>query len=349
MSTEDIQLKFLNLRNNNEYIVFIVVFFICSAFLFLMVNILSPFINTGLSNLTINSTVIFLKLLLVDYKVDGILLYINGFPLKIIMECSAVNYMILATSAIIALNFTIKDKVVIIALSNAVIFIVNIMRIVTLGIFGSSQSREVFDLFHNVLWEIFFPLITLAVIFAVSYVVAGKHNFSVKQPFKNLKDKLKAPSIIVLVCSSLLVLLSNFYFEIVRFVYNNIFHNMGLSSSLVFIKNEIIGISTGETSPFAPIDFVNVYDYFFFLLIWFFANMVSKEDMKIIPLGFAVVFIFHLLLVFIYALDFVDLSFTTFTQSLPSFKSIFLIVFFIILLMRTGKEKFNSKPVTIES
>ncbi|PID89501.1 MAG: hypothetical protein CSB01_01595 [Bacteroidia bacterium] len=83
-----------------------------------------------------------------------------GYPMQIVVECTAYNYYLFSIALAVFAKWTIKDKIKNGLLFIGVVFLMNNFRFLLLGFIGQYYP-EIFDTLHDYFWNIIFALITL--------------------------------------------------------------------------------------------------------------------------------------------------------------------------------------------
>jgi exosortase H (IPTLxxWG-CTERM-specific) len=92
---------------------------------------------------------------------NGTSLLVQGGGMDVISECSAVYVAILFTAAVIAFPTTWRARARGVAVGLPVIFAVNQLRLVSLGVVLRFRA-SLLPLFHEYLWQVFFILVVTA-------------------------------------------------------------------------------------------------------------------------------------------------------------------------------------------
>ena len=102
-------------------------------------------------------------------------LTIAGFPMEIVLECTALHYMIIFVSGVLAFrSHTLKYRALGVLIGTLAIFLLNIARIGMIGFIGQ-YFNSVFDFAHEYLWR---GMFALSVLFCWILWVNGKKVFS---------------------------------------------------------------------------------------------------------------------------------------------------------------------------
>ncbi|GFO62800.1 exosortase/archaeosortase family protein [Geomonas paludis] len=91
------------------------------------------------------------------------ILTVNGFAMRIINQCTAVDYMaILATAILLYTRHSLSYRLLGLAIAVPAVVLANALRLLISGVVGSF-SRPAFDFAHDYLWVIGFALIVFAI------------------------------------------------------------------------------------------------------------------------------------------------------------------------------------------
>ena len=91
------------------------------------------------------------------------ILTVNGFAMRIIRQCTAIEYVaILATAMLLYRRHSLSYRLLGLAIAAPIILFANACRLIISGIVGT-YSMSAFDLVHDYLWVIGFALIVFAV------------------------------------------------------------------------------------------------------------------------------------------------------------------------------------------
>jgi len=90
-------------------------------------------------------------------------LTVNGFAMRIIRQCTAVDYVvILSTAMLLYVRHSLSYRLLGLAIAVPLILIANACRLIITGLVGAF-SRRAFDFTHDYLWVIAFALIVFAI------------------------------------------------------------------------------------------------------------------------------------------------------------------------------------------
>lgn len=79
----------------------------------------------------------------------------RGFRMQVVMECTAYNFYLFATSLVIFARWPLRHKFTSLGIFLLAIFILNNLRFVTMGYLGSYYP-ELFDPVHDIVWDVLF-------------------------------------------------------------------------------------------------------------------------------------------------------------------------------------------------
>jgi exosortase/archaeosortase family protein len=85
----------------------------------------------------------------------------SAFAISVKKGCDAIAPMILYSFAIIFFPVNYKLKLKGIGIGIALLFVLNIIRIVSLYLIGKYANKTIFDIMHVDVWQIFFIIITV--------------------------------------------------------------------------------------------------------------------------------------------------------------------------------------------
>lgn len=118
-------------------------------------GIKEPFIHSIL-HFTTHSAYWFGTILFLPMEMTAVpFLSVNGFPMEIIMECTAYTFYLFAITLVFFARWPIKQKIKSLAIILTGIFIINNLRFITMGYLGSYRP-ELFDLVHDIVWNVLF-------------------------------------------------------------------------------------------------------------------------------------------------------------------------------------------------
>lgn len=98
-----------------------------------------------------------------DITRNADILSVNGFAMRIIPQCTAVDYLaILATAIMVYVRHSLSYRLLGIAIAVPAVIFANACRLIISGVVGTF-SRSAFDFAHDYLWVIGFALIVFAI------------------------------------------------------------------------------------------------------------------------------------------------------------------------------------------
>ncbi len=134
----------------------------------LVVNILvhipviqKPF-NAFFISFTTHSAYWFGKILFLPVEMRNVpFLSVNGFPLMVIMECTAYTFYIFGVAVVAFSRWPLRHKLISLVTILLGIFVINNFRFLAVGFVGSYRPDMV-DLLHDVVWNVVFALMVFA-------------------------------------------------------------------------------------------------------------------------------------------------------------------------------------------
>lgn len=110
----------------------------------------------GIVNFTTYVAYFFGKILFIPIEMPRApFLTVNGFTMKVIMECTAYNFYLFVLVLTFFVRWPLKHKLISLGIFLGSIFVMNNMRFITMGYVGSYWP-DMFDLVHDYLWSILF-------------------------------------------------------------------------------------------------------------------------------------------------------------------------------------------------
>ena len=134
---------------------FSLLFLVVLSALFLALGLLPVFSFLGLIDLTGSLVVVFLKPFGVPvvYEDAVMAVTVSGFKMLISLECTAINFLLIFSVAVIASpSHNISYKIKGILAGGVIIVFLNVLRIAVLGVTGASFPA-IFDFVHTYLWQ----------------------------------------------------------------------------------------------------------------------------------------------------------------------------------------------------
>jgi exosortase/archaeosortase family protein len=138
------------------------------AFWFLLVIIVHiPGIKEAFRNMfvgfTTSSTLIIGKMIFIPIqRLSFSSIMVDGFPMEIIVECTAYNFYLFALALAIFANWSLKHKIINLLIFFGVIFLTNILRFFAMGYVGRYYP-QFFDTTHDYIWNILFGFMIFGV------------------------------------------------------------------------------------------------------------------------------------------------------------------------------------------
>ena len=108
---------------------------------------------TPLFDFTAAATGFFLNIFGASVEVDGSLISSPDFSMGIVFGCTGIVAMAIFASAVLAYPCTAKQKAIGIGLGIAALFVLNLVRTVSLFFIGSHFSSSFFDTAHMLIWQ----------------------------------------------------------------------------------------------------------------------------------------------------------------------------------------------------
>lgn len=89
-------------------------------------------------------------------------LSVNGFSMRIVMECTAYNFYLFALTLTAFANWPLKQKFISLGIFLLVIFFLNNLRFISMGYLGSYRP-DLFEIVHDVVWNILFGFMVFGI------------------------------------------------------------------------------------------------------------------------------------------------------------------------------------------
>lgn len=132
----------------------LVAWFVLNAILHLP-GIKEPF-NTAFVSFTTHAAYWFGKVLFIPVEMNSVpFLSVNGFNMKVIMECTAYTFYLFAIVLVLFARWPLRHKLTSLGIILGGIFIINNLRFISMGYLGSYRP-ELFDLVHDIVWNVLF-------------------------------------------------------------------------------------------------------------------------------------------------------------------------------------------------
>ena len=107
----------------------------------------------GFLAFTAEAAALVLNILGASVEVDGTLILSRDFSMGVVTGCAGIVPMAILASAVLAYPCRAKRKAIGLALGVAVLFVLNLVRIVALFFIGSNFSSGFFDTAHFLIWQ----------------------------------------------------------------------------------------------------------------------------------------------------------------------------------------------------
>lgn len=112
---------------------------------------------------TTGSTVLLGKILFIPIERLGFsIITVNGFPMEIIVECTAYNFYLFAIALALFANWKLRHKLTNLLIFMGIIFLMNNLRFFAMGYVGRYYP-ELFDTTHDYIWNILFGFMIFGV------------------------------------------------------------------------------------------------------------------------------------------------------------------------------------------
>jgi len=150
-------------QTNWEVIKFILLFAAISVLLFSVYYLLKDtFLVSGLKSVTASITGSLLSLVGYTVSVEGRFIYMEGFNMEIIDECTAIFSSIVYSACVFAYPTNLRDKSMGVLGGVPLLYAVDIFRLFVLGIVGVNNP-DMFEFVHVYFWQATFIIFVLAV------------------------------------------------------------------------------------------------------------------------------------------------------------------------------------------
>ena len=147
------------------------VWLIFLAVLMVLIALLTPAVEGDLCRWTASLTAAVLRMLGENAETNGIMMRSSLYNFQIIPECTAVYYVILLVSGVVAMPRTVLSRVCGVVIAVVSILLVNAFRLVSLTYVGHSFPAA-FDTIHMMVWQ---PLMWVcALLFWVVWVTRSE-------------------------------------------------------------------------------------------------------------------------------------------------------------------------------
>ena len=142
------------IRLNKDVLKFIALFIAFCTFFYLFYYYFMDHFRF-LENITASLLGFLLRIFGMDAIVNGNIVVLDGFALRIIDECTAMFGSIVYVSCILAYPADAKKKITGIALGIPCLYVINMVRLVVIS-FVALLRPDIFELVHNYLWQTIF-------------------------------------------------------------------------------------------------------------------------------------------------------------------------------------------------
>lgn len=157
--TRDDLVNYINL--NKDIIKFVTLFLVfCSLFYLFYYRFMDHF--AFLENVTAYLLGFLLRIFGMDAVVKGNDVFLDGFALTIIDECTAIFGSIIYVSCTLAYPADVRKKIIGIAFGIPLLYIINMIRLVVIAFVGLSYP-EIFEYVHTYLWQTIFIVFVIII------------------------------------------------------------------------------------------------------------------------------------------------------------------------------------------
>jgi len=87
-----------------------------------------------------------------DLQLSGSLVYFDGFPYRVVLECTGVYEMLIFGAAVLAFPASWTKKAIGIGLGFPLLYVFNVVRILFLAVVGA-YWRDLFEFMHIYFWQ----------------------------------------------------------------------------------------------------------------------------------------------------------------------------------------------------
>lgn len=246
-----------------------------------------------LREITCSWSILFARLIGLDaFHEYGTVMTIAGKRLDIILDCTALNYSVIFTAALIAWPAGLKKKFWGLSIGLALIMMLNLSRIVFLGWLGGNYPAW-FEIFHSYLWEGGFLVVVLLLWICWVRMDEGSFFFIVMKGGADLT--------IILLATIFIFFLSDLYLDSLASV------SMGISNHLGISQGRLTGAISPESSGLElylrgkkPMMLsISLFTYLPFLFLMSFSHRNRMKELRTILLLFAgglILFFVHLII-----------------------------------------------------
>lgn len=264
---------------------FAVIFFSAIILSFMFGYFLPVSIDNTLRGATSFGTVLLAKLIGLEAFVEpDYIISIEGQRLSIVTECSAIGYIFIFVSAVVAFPSNFRKKLSGLFVGLPLIVFLNLFRIVTLGWVGGHYPKS-FDIFHTVLWEGGFVVVIFIVWVAWLNDFFEFSTTKFKVILETFANKSFYGRLLFLILSiSLLLSFADEYQRGLAMLAENLIHMLGHEGFFIRSDGSIMVIAfSGNMSK----EFWAGYCYLlpFIVLVFLCPRIGRREDSVIIPIG----------------------------------------------------------------
>lgn len=143
--------------------VFVLMFVVCAAAAITLAAYAPESFLNFWRDLTISSTKAIGFLMGISVSSNGEIMAVNGFDMRIIMQCTALYYVIILSTAILLYSkHSIQYRLAGVVISTFVVVVANALRLIIIGVVGSI-SWDAFVITHDYLWVAAFGLLILGI------------------------------------------------------------------------------------------------------------------------------------------------------------------------------------------
>jgi exosortase H (IPTLxxWG-CTERM-specific) len=164
------------IRRNQVVIRAYLVFLFCIVSLFAAILVAVDTINISVAAVTARAAGLVLNLFAMRVQVSGTTIYSRDLSFRIIAQCTGIFTMAIFLSAVLAYPCRLKEKAIGIAMGMPIIFLINLIRVVSLFYIGL-YFPDVFDMAHHVFWQclMIFSAVVLWLFWAEKFVNVPEH------------------------------------------------------------------------------------------------------------------------------------------------------------------------------
>ncbi len=189
---------------------------------------------------TISFTKVVGSLLGISMTSSEDILYTNGFPLRIAGECTALNYILILTLAIL---FYTRHSLIYrlsgIAVATGILLVVNPIRLIVIGLLGP-VSLDLTHFVHEYVWSVIFALL----VFFIWKVWADRR-------FKITGDTIKSIALAAVICTFTLLVLYRFkdaYSQVLTILAAPLYKLLSMDSHASVVWDNLLFYRHGQDS-----------------------------------------------------------------------------------------------------